>query len=113
MTKEQRNRRQRQSIPFSKNLISIMQERRLTQRAIAHKLSVPPSVVNGWTTGSVPHDLLKIVELADELKVDFCWLLTGKSSKPRIEYTGTIDPVHTGIFKITAIRLNLNDDEYR
>ncbi len=63
------------SIPFKTTLARIMRERNLTLKIVAGLAGVPKSVVQGWLTGSNPHDLLAVARLAKALGVGFKALL--------------------------------------
>ncbi|NUM87856.1 MAG: helix-turn-helix transcriptional regulator [Bdellovibrionales bacterium] len=65
-------------LPFGKILRSIMSERGLTVRAVAEMAGVSSSVVQGWISKSVPHDLAAVSRLAQALGISFKGLLLGQ-----------------------------------
>lgn len=54
-----------------------MTDRGLGVRDIAILAGVGPSTVMSWKSGANPSDLLAVKRLAEELRIDFCYLLTG------------------------------------
>lgn len=77
-----RKSKQIQEEHWGKRLASVLKEKNLSNRKIAQILGVAPSVIDSWTrNGPTPSDLKLVKNLADELDVDFCWLLTGSRAK--------------------------------
>lgn len=63
--------------PFTKNLVSLLDERNLSLRAAAQMAGVAQSVMAGWAAGAQPTNMMAIHRLAKALGVSFEWLLTG------------------------------------
>lgn len=67
---------------WGKRLASVLKEQDLSNRAVAEKANIPSTVLSSWVRhGASPADLLMVKRLADVLKIDFCWLLTGERMK--------------------------------
>lgn len=66
------------NLPFGKILKGIMADRHLTVRAVAEMAGVSGSVVQGWLSKSVPHDLEAVSKLAQALGMSFKGLLLGQ-----------------------------------
>jgi len=112
MKKSGKPARRRIDSPFGKNLKKVLDERAISQRGAAELAGVQVSVINGWLTDSIPHDLSAVQKLCRGLKVDFEWLLTGERSKlnmgdvPLSEiFDVTDEPDFNGIFEVSARRL--------
>jgi transcriptional regulator with XRE-family HTH domain len=59
-------------------LKSILSERKISLRKAAAIAGVSPSVMDSWTSGATPSDMLAVKKLSDSLGVSFSWLLTGQ-----------------------------------
>lgn len=112
MKKSNKPTRKRISSPLGKNLRKVLEERAISQRGAAELAGVQVSVINGWLTDSIPHDLSAVQRLCRGLKVDFEWLLTGERSKlnigdvPLSEIFDVEDEADfSGVFEISARRL--------
>ena len=97
---------------FAKNLKNLLQERGLSQRAVAELASVRPSVVNDWLAGCRPTKMEPVVALCQALKIDFQYLLTGTRSilhRDDLSLNDLFDieeePNFSGLFLIEAKRL--------
>jgi transcriptional regulator with XRE-family HTH domain len=96
---------------FSKNLRGLLKDKGLSLREAARIAGVSPSVMSGWTAGSVPNDPVALLRLTESLGVDFQMLLTGKPSNSLsarqmeevFEVEEAID--FSGVFLIEAKRL--------
>ena len=108
-----RGRRIKKPSPFTKNFIRLLAESGWSHRRAAEVAGVAPSVVSGWTAGSVPNDLVALLKISDALSADFQYLLTGvPSEKIAPERIGEIFDIEdesnlTGIFQIELKRLRL------
>lgn len=98
--------------PFAKNLKSLLEERKLSQRAAAELAGVRPSVINDWLAGGNPLNLDAVLKLCVALKADFQWLLTGTQSDTNRQdismselFESTDEPALSGLFLIEAKRL--------
>lgn len=67
------------SLPFKNILREVMKARHLTLKEVADLAGVSISVVDSWLSGSVPHDLMAISNLASKLGIPFKKLLLGQS----------------------------------
>lgn len=67
------------TLPFKNILADVMKSRRLTLKEVADLAGVSVSVVDSWLSGSVPHDLMAISNLAARLGLPFKKLLLGQS----------------------------------
>jgi transcriptional regulator with XRE-family HTH domain len=96
---------------FSKNLRNLLKAKKLSLREAARIAGVSPSVMSGWTAGSVPNDPVALLRLTDSLGVDFQMLLTGKPANPvplrDIQEVFEVEEVvdFSGVFIIEAKRL--------
>ena len=97
--------------PFGANLRRVLEERQLTGKAAAEICGVAPSVIADWLAGGMPTNLMAVQKLAIALKVNFEWLLTGRTSSVEqrdlsmTELFEEHDVGLNGIFKIEAKRL--------
>jgi transcriptional regulator with XRE-family HTH domain len=98
--------------PFAKNLAKILQERNLSQKAVAEIANISPSVVSDWLKGNQPHDLNALLTICQAIKCDFQWLVTGVHSKPNLKDISLAEifdiedePSASGLFQIEAKRL--------
>ncbi len=66
---------------FSKNLNSVIQENRITQRDLAKVAGVSASTLNAWLSGSAVTDMDAVMKICDKFDCSFSWLLTGKEDK--------------------------------
>jgi transcriptional regulator with XRE-family HTH domain len=89
-----------------------MQERSLSQRAVAEMCGVQVSVVNGWTAGALPADPQAVLRLCKALGLDFQQMLTGEFSnfapkdlKMEDLFETQTEPAFSGLFQIEAKRL--------
>ena len=112
MSKTQRTPRRRSGQIFAQNLVRVMRERSLSQRAVAEMCGVQVSVVNGWTAGALPGDPQTVLRLCKALGLDFQQMLTGEVSnfspkdlKLNDLFDMEADPAFTGLFQIAATRL--------
>lgn len=64
--------------PFSKLLVSLMEEKGLGVREAARVAQVSPSTIVSWRSGSLPEDYRAVKRLAKELGVSLSFLLTGE-----------------------------------
>lgn len=55
----------------------VLKEQNISLRKAARIAGVSASVIDSWSAGSTPGNLLAVKRLTDELKISFCWLLTG------------------------------------
>src|SRR5665213_1885049 len=82
MAKTSKKRQGTDELPFAKNLKCIMEERKLTVRAVAAMAGVKqPSVVMSWLSNANPHDLKSVGRLAKALDMNFKDLLLGESDQ--------------------------------
>lgn len=63
---------------WGQRLKAILNERKISLRKAAGIAGVSPSVMDSWTSGATPSDMLAVKKLADALGVSFSWLLTGQ-----------------------------------
>ncbi len=111
MNNSRRRRKSKHESVFAKNLACLMEERGITQRALAEMAGVRVSVIHGWVTGASPSDYGAVLKLAKGLNLDFQFLLTGES----VLNTGALalsdlfhvetDPNLSGIYQIEAKKL--------
>lgn len=59
-------------------LRAILKERGMSVRKAARVAGVSPSVLDSWTSGATPKDLMAVKRLADDLGVSFSWLVIGE-----------------------------------
>lgn len=64
--------------PFSKLLVSLMEERNLGVREAARAAQVSPSTIVSWRSGSLPEDYVAVKRLAKHLGVSLSFILTGE-----------------------------------
>ena len=114
MPERKRTRRGKVNLPFRDNLKKIATERGLSQKELAVLAGdLPLSVINGWFSGSQPHDLNAVLKLSKSLGCDFQWLLTGvrsdSSNGKKFNITEHFDienePTMSGMFLIECKRL--------
>ena len=84
-------RRQKETIPFSKVLISLMSERKLSLREAARISGVSPSTISDWRNGRSPDNFMAVKKLAQALGTTLGFLLTGEydSREPGMPITVT------------------------
>lgn len=98
-------------LPFARNLKRIMEERKLTVRAIAAMAGVKqPSVVMSWLSNANPHDLKSVGRLATALDINFKELLLGESDQGLDKAASVADlfdekKIFEGLCKINIQRL--------
>jgi len=63
---------------WGQRLKSVLAERKISLRKAAAIAGVSPSVMDSWTSGATPSDMLAVKKLSDSLGVSFSWLLTGQ-----------------------------------
>src|SRR5206468_9658785 len=68
-------------------LRAVLKEKNITLRKAAVLAGVSASVIDSWTGGASPTDLLAVRRLCDALDVSFAWLLTGTPDKGTHEPT--------------------------
>lgn len=96
---------------FSKNLKSLMADRRLSSREIARICGVGASVVSQWLGGSNPSDSIAVLKLCQHFGLDFQQTLTGipsqRSSNDRFTEFFDVESAaeFSGVFLIEAKRL--------
>ena len=98
--------------PFAKNLEKLLKEKNLTLREAGKLADVPVATVASWLSGATPGDFMKVSQLAQKLKVDFEFLLTGQSSGAKISEIPLDDffeeekqPSMEGLYKVRFVRL--------
>ncbi len=108
---EKRKRQKVRSI-FGEQLERLARERHLTHRQLAEWAGVSTSVIGSWlgVGGAIPADLMRVKQLADQLQVDFAWLLIGEHSQSgNISlaelFDEVLDPSLSGLFRIECKRL--------
>jgi transcriptional regulator with XRE-family HTH domain len=112
-TNQRRGRRPKGPSPFTKNFNRLLKETGCSHRQAAALAGVSPSVISGWTAGSVPNDPNALLKITEALKADFQYILTGKPtdtvSSQRIGEIFDIEdqPNLTGIFQLELRRLKL------
>jgi transcriptional regulator with XRE-family HTH domain len=104
--------RRRVESSFAKNLKTVMDERGINLKGAAELAGVSPSVVHAWLQGGSPADLGAVAKLANALKCDFQWLLTGTRSTVGVRelplselFDIQDDPTFSGLFLVEAKRL--------
>jgi transcriptional regulator with XRE-family HTH domain len=104
--------RKRVESAFATNLKNLLKERGLNLKTASHLAGVNPAVIHAWVNGGQPHDLNAVAKLAEALKTDFQWLLTGMNSKLELKNLALTelfdvqdDPTFSGIFLLEAKRL--------
>lgn len=70
--------RRRNKKEWGQRLKSVLNERKISLRKAAAMAGVSPSVMDSWTSGATPSDLLAVKALSNSLGVSFSWLLTGE-----------------------------------
>jgi transcriptional regulator with XRE-family HTH domain len=63
---------------FSKILLTLMEEKKMTVRKAAELAGVGTSTLNSWRSGALPEDYLAVKRLAHGLGVTLSFLLTGE-----------------------------------
>lgn len=108
--------RKRVQSPFAKNLKQLLHERGISQRGAGEIAGVNVAVIHDWLNGSQPNDPMAVLRLANALRCDFQWLLTGTRSQrdaKNISISEVFDiqddPAFSGIFVIEAKRLKRKD----
>ncbi|MGZ6288790.1 MAG: hypothetical protein ACXWQO_11440 [Bdellovibrionota bacterium] len=110
-TPKKRGRRPKAPTPFTKNFAHLLKEKGCTHRHAAEIAGLAPSVISGWTAGSIPHDLKALLKITETLNADFQFILTGVSSNSippsRIHelFEAEIHPELTGLFMVEVKRL--------
>jgi len=111
--KEKRGRKPKGLSPFTKNFANLLRENRCSHRRAAKIAGVAPSVISGWTAGSMPNNPVALLKITEELQADFQFILTGVSTNPisknRISEIFDMDehPELTGLFVLEAKRLRI------
>lgn len=111
MAKISKKRQGTEELPFAKNLKRIMDERKLTVRAVAAMAGVKqPSVVMSWLSNANPHDLKSVGRLAKALDMNFKELLLGEPDQETARAISVADlfdekEMFEGICKINIQRL--------
>ena len=82
-------KRRRNKLPFSKNLISLMQERGITIREAAKLAGVSHSTIDSWRSGRSPEDFIAVQKLATSLGTTLSFLLTGVNDNSYKNHTIT------------------------
>src|SRR5689334_4000781 len=72
----------RQNRDWGWRLSKLLKEKKVTYRTAARFAGVSPSVIDSWTSGASPNDLLAVKRLCDHLGVSFSWILTGTYESP-------------------------------
>jgi transcriptional regulator with XRE-family HTH domain len=76
-------RRPRETSPFARILVTLMDERKMTVREAGEIAGVGHSTIVSWRSGSLPEDFRAVRALAKKLGVSFSYLLTGEDdSRP-------------------------------
>jgi len=110
---EKRGRKPKGLSPFTKNFANLLRENKCSHRRAAKIAGVAPSVISGWTAGSMPNNPVALLRITEELHADFQFILTGVSTNPvsknRISEIFDMDehPELTGIFLLEAKRLRV------
>jgi transcriptional regulator with XRE-family HTH domain len=111
MAKIRKKRQGTDELPFARNLKQIMDERKLTVRAVAAMAGVKqPSVVMSWLSNANPHDLKSVGRLAKALNMSFRELLLGEAESESVKNMSINDlfeekELFEGICKINIQRL--------
>lgn len=98
---------------FAKNLIFLIQEKKITQRQLAKVAGVSASTLNSWLAGSAVTDMDAVMKICDEFDCSFSWLLTGKEDK-KTENKNIVNELFdyesvsfNGLYEISARKLVL------
>lgn len=98
------------SLVFRHQLTREMSRRRLSIRNIASLAEVSPSVVQGWLSGSNPHDLLAVNRLAKKFETNLETLLFGETESTVQIPTNDLNrcdevEIVNGIFRISIKKI--------
>lgn len=63
---------------FTKRLIDLMKDKKMTVRAAAEYAGVAPSTLQSWRSGTQPTDFQALRRLCKHLDVSLSYLLTGE-----------------------------------
>lgn len=63
---------------WGKRLSASLSDRQISFRRAASIAGVAPSVIDSWSSGRSPSDLVAVKRLATHMGVSFSWLLTGE-----------------------------------
>lgn len=111
MAKISKKRQGTDDLPFAKNLKRIMDERKLTVRAVAAMAGVKqPSIIMSWLSNANPHDLKAVGRLAKALNMNFKELLLGEPEQESVGGMSVTDlfdekELFEGICRINIQRL--------
>lgn len=107
-----RTRRRAGATPFSKILLSLMSEKKVTIREAAGLAGVAPSTIDDWRAGAMPEDYSAVKRLSAGLGVSLSFILTGEEDSVAKENIPTVTEVFEdggalfdGYAKITIQRL--------
>ena len=96
---------------FGKTLRSLLDEKGITLRDAAKIAGVSASTIDDWCAGSTPADYLAVSRLANQLGVNFEFLLTGRAPKSQSVLSSVAEvfedggALFDGYAKITIQRL--------
>lgn len=71
----------KQTDHWGKRLSQILKEKKLSIRQAARICGVSHSVIDSWTGGAAPNDLMAVKRLCDHVSCSFSWILTGEPEK--------------------------------
>ena len=77
---QKRGRRPRANSPFTKNFSNLLREKNCSHRQAAKIAGVAPSVISGWTAGSIPNDPVAVLKITEALGGDFQFIMTNVPS---------------------------------
>ena len=102
-----RTRKGTNSLTFGVRLRKIMDDRRLTVRAVANMAGVTSSVIQSWISKAAPHDLAAVGRLAQALNVGFKELLLGEPEHhENLEASFEAEDFFEGICRIKVQKLS-------
>ncbi len=95
------------SLPLRATLAALMAQRELTLQQVADLAGVKKSVVQGWLSGSNPHDLRAVARLAKALGVGFKSLLLDEPEDvlPALDQTHDRVTVLDGLCEVTIRKI--------
>jgi len=91
-----------------KNLEQIMQARKLSLKALADHVSVPPSTIHGWLNGTAPKSIVELKKIADFFGISIDELCFGDQNGPK-----HIDPDISINFGSTCYKIMLKKQDHK
>lgn len=73
-----KSQRKKENSEFSRILITLMDEKKITVRKAAEMAGVGASTINSWRSGALPENYKAVKRLANALGVSLSFLLTGE-----------------------------------